>query len=189
MAIYSNIMIDRYPPPPYDVIVGGGYANAWVFAIYTNIMIDRYPLPLYDAIVGGYVQPWVIDTCWLRDYDSSLFIVRVRTLRPDNGWLIAIYSKVLPMVQRSRSLSTDSVAKWRQGPKVTLSQYRPFPYYSNNIDCSFVFWSDNGLWLKSNYRTHDLGTTFSLHLFHFQTNIMNCKNIQKIFNFLDLRNF
>ena len=27
---------------------------------------------------------------------SLLFIVRVRNFRPDNGWLITIYSKLLP---------------------------------------------------------------------------------------------
>lgn len=33
--------------------------------------------------------------CPLRDHDSLLIIVKVRTYKPDNKWLIAIYSKVL----------------------------------------------------------------------------------------------
>ena len=74
--------------PLYDVIVGG-YAYAWVIAIYSNIIFDRYPLlyvvivgkgnrhtyssslyhitlwvtdifPLYDVIVWGYAYAWVI---------------------------------------------------------------------------------------------------------------------------------
>ena len=68
-------------------------------------------------------------------------------------YVIAIYSKVLlytthtvvthsylreivlPKVQRSRSLSPDSVAKWRQSPKVTLVPNAPFLYYSFIKSC------------------------------------------------------
>ena len=76
--------------------------------------------PLYDVIVGGGSPR----------HESSLFIVRVRTLRLGNGLVIAIFSNVLPKVQRSRSLSPDNVAKWRQGTKVTLAPDAPLSYYS-----------------------------------------------------------
>ena len=105
-------------PPPIWRNSRGGYAHACVIAIYSNIMIDRYP-PYMTSYWGGGTPM----------HESLLYIVRVRTLRLDKGWLIAIFSKVLPKVQRSRSLISDSVAKWRQGPKVTLSSYPPFPYY------------------------------------------------------------
>ena len=42
------------------------------------------------------------------------------------------------MVQGSRSLSPDSVAKWRQDPMVTLSSNRPFLYYSFQLMIKFT---------------------------------------------------
>ena len=83
-------------------------------------MIDRYP-PIWRH--RGVLPKHALG------YMSSLFIVRVRTFRLGNGWVIAIYSNVLPKVQRSRSICPDSVAKWRQGTKVTLAPDAPFPYY------------------------------------------------------------
>ena len=84
-------------------------------------MIGRYP-PIWRHR-GGVLPNHALG------YMSSLFIVRVRTLRLGNGWVIAIFSNVLPKVQRSRSISPDSAAKWRQGTKVTLAPDAPFPYY------------------------------------------------------------
>ena len=60
------------------------------------------------------------------------------TLRPYNGWLIAIYSKVMPKVQRSSTLSLDSVFKWRQSLKVTLGQNTPFLYYCRDVSYKLV---------------------------------------------------
>ena len=51
---------------------------------------------------------------------SLLFIARVRTFRPNNGLLIAIYSTVLPNVQRSRPLSQDNVAKGRHPRQIQV---------------------------------------------------------------------
>ena len=97
---------------------------AWVIAINSSSRLPNDVLSRQGLIDRwrGYVPKHARGT-------SPLFIVRVRTLMPDNGWLIAIYSNVLPKVQRSRSLSPDSVAKWRQGPMVTLCSNRPFLYY------------------------------------------------------------
>ena len=62
-------------------------------------------------------------------FTSSLFIVRVRTFRPDNGWLIAIFSNVLLKVQRSRSVSPDCVAKLRHPRQICLIDWFITTYF------------------------------------------------------------
>ena len=59
---------------------------------------------------------------------SLLFIVRVRTLSPDNGWLISIYSKMLPndvRVQKSLWVRTPypytTIDFWKNFGKFTLN--------------------------------------------------------------------
>ena len=77
---------------------------------------------------------WVIDTFRSRDHDSSLFIVRVRTLKPDNGWLIAIYSKVLlndVRVQRSLWLRTTHSYTTKFLFRNILKSYKSLSNFSN----------------------------------------------------------
>ena len=66
---------------------------------------------------------------------------------------------VLPKVQRSRSLSPDSVAKWCQSPKVTLSHYRQFLYY-------YLVIYDIGPF-RISYTPVVLNLGYSCHLWHF----------------------
>ena len=77
---------------------------AWVIAINSNDVMTRQSLIDRCGGVGG--------TCpnMFKWGTSPLFIVKVRTLRPDNEWVIAIFSKVLPY-ESSRPRSC--VAKWR----------------------------------------------------------------------------
>ena len=49
---------------------------------------------------------------------SPLFIVRLRTFKPDNGWVIAIFSKVLP---NESSRPRRSVAKWRHPAHASIT--------------------------------------------------------------------
>ena len=74
-----------------------------------------------------------------------LFIVHICTSRFVNKWFIAFYSNVLPKLQRSRSLSPDSVAKWCQTPKVILSRKRPLLYYLYCIILQILFKNFNFL--------------------------------------------
>ena len=115
---------------------------AWVIAINSNStlpndvmsrqsLIDRWGGTRPNMFEGG---------------TSQLFIVSVRTLWPDNGWVIAIYSKVFP---NESSRPRSSVSKWRHPThasmthrclhkmlpmtsgvtKYTLCSNHPFPYY------------------------------------------------------------
>ena len=49
---------------------------------------------------------------------SPLFIVRVRTIRPENGWVNAIYSKVFP---NESSRQSSSVSKWRYPTQASMT--------------------------------------------------------------------
>ena len=82
--------------------------------------------------------------------ESSLYIVRVRTLRLDKGWLIAIFSNVLPKVQRSRSISPDSVAKWRH-PAYAPMTHRCLPekVLPNDVRVQRSLWVRTGHFLTT----------------------------------------
>ena len=104
IAIYSNILIDRYPPiwrhmgwggtPIHEsslfiVIVHSFKPHlAWVIAINSNSTLPNDVMSrqgLIDMWGGTFLNMFEGGT-------SPLLIVRVRTLRPENGWVIAIFS-------------------------------------------------------------------------------------------------
>ena len=146
---------------------------SWVIATNSN---SRLPIDVMSR--QGIIDRWRGGTCpnmfeggkvrarpCLRGDTSPLFIVRVRTLRPDNACVIAIFSKVLPNVisptqeccqmtsfhprNYDSSLFPDNVLPMTSGvAKYTLAQYAPFPYYWSTVQ-NLEGWLHRKLFFKN----------------------------------------
>ena len=103
------------------------------------------------------IDRWGGGTCpnMFKGGTSPLFIVKVSTFKLNNGWVIAILVRFCqishppmqeccqitsscPRIYDSSLFTGKSVAKWRQGPKVTLAQNTPLSYYYYFL--WFLFW-------------------------------------------------